>query len=109
LLAKAIVNIAQHYRVASIVLPKLENMRELVQSEVKTRAEKKVPGYLEGQKQYAKQYRTQVHEWSYGRLIDSIQSKANQQGIAIEQSKQPIHGSPQEQAKELAILAYQSR
>ena len=109
LLAKVIVNIAQHYQVASIVLPKLENMRELVQSEVKTRAEKKVPGYLEGQKQYAKQYRKQVHEWSYGRLIDSIQSKANQQGIAIEQSKQPIHGSPQEQAKELAILAYQSR
>ena len=91
------------------MIPKLENIRELIQSEVKMRAEQKVPGYLEGQKKYAKQYRIEVHQWSYGRLIETIKSKANQGGIPIEQSKQPIRGSPQEEAKELAILAYQAR
>lgn len=109
LLAKAIVELAQQYRVGSIVLPKLENIRELIQSEIQMRAEQKIPNYLEGQKDYAKQYRIQIHQWSYNRLSESIISKANQQGIAIEQTQQPIRASPQEQAKKLAILAYQSR
>ncbi|QDZ39040.1 hypothetical protein FRE64_03270 [Euhalothece natronophila Z-M001] len=109
LIAKAIVKVAQTYQVGSIVLPKLENLRELIQTEVKMRAEQKVPGYLEGQKQYAKQYRIEVHQWSYGRLIEQIKTKANQGGITIEQNQQTIRGSPQEEAKEIAILAYQAR
>ncbi len=109
LLAKAIVEIAQNYRVGSIVLPKLDNIREIIQSEVQARSENKVPGYLDGQKEYAKRYRTQIHQWSYNRIFESIKSKASQQGIFIEQAKQPIRSSPQKQAEELAILAYQSR
>lgn len=109
LIAKAIVNIAQEYKVGSIVIPKFEKIRELIQSEVKMRAEPKIPGYLEGQKKSAKQYRIEVHQWSYCRLIETIKSKANQGGLTIEQSKQPIRGSPQEEAKEIAILAYQAR
>ncbi|MEC4990311.1 MAG: type V CRISPR-associated protein Cas12k [Oscillatoria sp. PMC 1068.18] len=109
LLAKAIVTFAQSQGAASIVVPKLEDMREIVQSEVQARAEEKVPGYSKGQKKYAQQYRVQVHSWSYGRLIESITSKANQQGIAIEEAKQPARASPTEQAKELAISAYDSR
>ena len=109
LLAKAIVDIAQNYRVGSIVLPKLDNIREVIQSEMQARSEQKVPGYIEGQKEYAKMYRTQVHQWSYNRLLESIKSKASQQGLFIEQAKQPIRSYPQEQAKELAILAYQAR
>jgi len=109
LLAKAIVDLAQTYHAGSIVVPCLEDVRELVQSEVQMRAEKKVSGYLEGQKQYAKQYRIQVHQWSYGRLIERIRSKASQQGIAIEQARQSIRGSPQEQAQALALFAYRDR
>jgi IS605 OrfB family transposase len=109
LIAQEIVNLAQTYKVGSIVIPKFENIRELIQSEVKMRAEQKVPGYIEGQKKYAKQYRIEVHQWSYGRLIETIKSKANQGGLTIEQNKQPIRVSPQEEAKELAILAYQAR
>jgi len=109
LLAKAIVAFARSQGAGSIVIPKLEDLREIVQSEIQTRAEEKVPGYLEGQKQYAKQYRIQVHQWSYGRLIDSLKSKATQQQIAIEEGKQPVRGSPTQQAKELALLAYRSR
>lgn len=101
--------IAQQYQAGSIVVPQLSNLRESIQSEIQAKAEHKCPGYLEGQKKYAKQYRINVHHWSYGRLIDCIQTQAAKIGIAIEQATQPIRGSPQEKAKELAIAAYNSR
>jgi IS605 OrfB family transposase len=109
LLAKEIVTLAQTYQAGSIVLPKLEDMRELVQSEIQTRAEQKIPGYVEGQQKYAKQYRVNVHQWSYGRLMENIQVQAAKIGISIEQGQQPVRGSPQEKAKEMAIAAYRSR
>ncbi|MEH2046074.1 type V CRISPR-associated protein Cas12k [Nostoc sp.] len=108
LLAKEIIAIAQTYSAGSIVLPKLDNMREQVQSEVQAKAEQK-SDLIEVQKQYAKQYRVSVHQWSYGRLMANIHSSAAKAGIVIEESKQPIRGSPQEKAKELAIAAYHSR
>jgi IS605 OrfB family transposase len=108
-LAKEIVTLAQTYQAGSIVLPKLEDMRELVQSEIQTRAEQKIPGYVEGQQKYAKQYRVNVHQWSYSRLIENIQVQAAKIGISIEQGQQPVQGSPQTKAKEMAIAAYRSR
>ncbi|MBD2242367.1 type V CRISPR-associated protein Cas12k [Nostoc sp. FACHB-888] len=108
LLAKEIIAIAQTYSAGSIVLPKLDNMREQVQSEIQAKAEQKSE-LLEVQKQYAKQYRVSVHQWSYGRLISIVQSQAAKTGIVIEESKHPIRGSPQEKAKELAMAAYYSR
>jgi transposase len=109
LLAKAIVALAEQYRAESIVTPKLEDMREIVQSEIQARAERKIPNCIEAQAQYAKSYRLQVHQWSYGRLIDNIQAQASKLGIMMEQSQQPVRGSPQQQARELAIAAYASR
>jgi IS605 OrfB family transposase len=109
LLAKAIVEVAKTYQAGSIVLPKLGDMREIIHSEVQVRAEQKFPGFKDGQQKYAKQYRECVHRWSYGRLIECIQSKAAQSGIAVEVGQQPIRGSPQEQARDLAIAAYYSR
>ncbi|MBG1271112.1 type V CRISPR-associated protein Cas12k [Nostoc sp. WHI] len=109
LLAKEIIAIAQTYKAGSIVLPKLGDMREILQSEIQALAEQKFPGYVEGQQKYAKQYRVNVHKWSYGRLIQSIQSKATQAGIVIEEGKQPVRGSPHEQAKELALSTYHDR
>ncbi|MEJ1930222.1 type V CRISPR-associated protein Cas12k [Nostoc sp. NIES-2111] len=108
LLAKEIVAIAQTYKAGSIVLPKLGDMREQVQSEIQAKAEQR-SDLIEVQQKYAKQYRVSVHQWSYGRLIASIQSQAAKVGIVIEESKQPIRGSPQEKARELAIAAYNSR
>lgn len=109
LLAKEIVALAQTYQAGSIVLPKLGDMQELVQSEIKTLAEQKIPGYVEGQQKYAKQYRVNIHQWSYGRLIENIQVQAAKIGISIEQGQQPVRGSPQEKAKEMVIAAYHSR
>jgi len=110
LLAASIVAIAKTYQAGSIVIPKLRDLREIIQSEVQARAEKKIPGYKEGQQKYAKEYRMSVHRWSYGRLIQSIQSKAANAGIAIEITFQPIiRGSPQEKARDLALFAYHER
>ncbi|MFN6476467.1 type V CRISPR-associated protein Cas12k [Nostoc sp. DedQUE07] len=109
LLADAIVAIAKTYFAGSIVLPKLRDMREIIQSEIQTKAEKKIPGYKEGQQNYAKDYRVSVHRWSYGRLIESIQTQAAKSGIYIESGSQPIRDSQQEQARELALFAYQQR
>lgn len=103
LIAKAIVELAKQYRVNAIAIPKIEDMREIVQSEVKARAEAKIPGYEEGQKKYAKQYRINIHNWSYGRLIENITTQANKLGIAIKEVKQSVRGSPTEKAREMAI------
>jgi IS605 OrfB family transposase len=108
LLAKEIIAIAQTYSAGSIVVPKLEDMREQIQSEIQSRAQTK-SDLVEVQQKYAKQYRTSINQWSYGRLIANIQSQAKKAGIAIEEGKQPIRASPLEKAKELAINAYQSR
>ena len=84
-------------------------MREQVNSEIQAKAEEKCPQSIEAQKKYAKQYRRSVNQWSYGRLIEKIKSQSAQTGIAIEETKQLIQGSPQEKAKELAFVAYNSR
>lgn len=109
LLACAIVAIAKTYQASSVVLPKLRDIREIIQSELQAKAEKKIPGYKEGQQQYAKQYRMSFHRWSYGRLIENITSQATKIGISIEITSQQIRGSPQEQARDLALSAYQQR
>ncbi|MBD2357037.1 hypothetical protein H6G41_20815 [Tolypothrix sp. FACHB-123] len=109
LLADAIIAIAKTYQACSIVIPKLRDMREQITSEIQSRAEKKCPGYKEAQKKYAKEYRKSIHRWSYGRLIENIQSQAVKAGIAIEIATQPIKGSSQEKARDVAIFAYQER
>jgi hypothetical protein len=41
--------------------------------------------------------RINIHNWSYGRLIESISTQANKLGIAIAEVKQPVRGSPTEE------------
>lgn len=106
LISKAIVELAKEYQASAIAVPKVEDMREIVQSEIKAKAEAKIPGYEEGQKKYAKQYRINIHNWSYGRLIENITTQASKLGVAIAEVKQPVRGSPTEKARDLAIALY---
>ena len=46
LLAQAIIELAKKYQASAIIVPKIEDMREIVQSEVKAKAEAKIPGYF---------------------------------------------------------------
>ncbi|ACK66979.1 conserved hypothetical protein [Rippkaea orientalis PCC 8801] len=109
LIAKAIVQVAKEYQADSIAVPKIRQMREIIQSEVQARAERKIQGYKEGQKKYAQQYRENVHQWSYGRLIESIHQASAKFGIRVEIASQSYQGSFQEQAQNLAIAAYTNR
>jgi hypothetical protein len=109
LFAKAIVELAQSYRADSIALPKLDQIRLIIQSEVDAMAQQKIPDYLEGQKKYAKQVRINLHNWSYNRLSASIISKAAQSEIAIEYGTQPARASPNDRAREIALSAYAKR
>ncbi len=52
------------YKAGSIVIPKLGDMREQIQTEIQSKAEQK-SDIIEVQQKYAKQYRTAVHQWSY--------------------------------------------
>ena len=109
LLAKAIVEMAIKYRVSSIVLPNLDNVREILDSEIQAKAEAKIPGCKQAQKQYARKYRQSIHRWSYARLCDAIASKATQKGIAIECERQLFNEIPEIQARDLALTAYRNR
>ena len=108
LLAESIIQLAQTYQAGSIVIPSLTHLRELLESEITAKAERKSSA-VEVQDKYAKDYRMAIHRWSYNRLIDAIQSKAQQFGITIESGFQPIQGDPQQQAEDVAIAAYHSR
>jgi IS605 OrfB family transposase len=109
LLAKAIVEVASQYRASSIVLPNLRNIREAAESEVRARAEQKFPGYKELQDSYAKDYRASIHRWSYSRLAEFIELKAEKAGIATEKVHQPHGHTPQEKARNLVLAAYKNR
>ena len=109
LLAKEIVQIAKRYSVGTIALPQLKNMRDIIHSEVQARAERKIPGCIEAQKQYAQQYRISIHQWSYNRLTENIIQQAAKAGIEIKFSRQIPFGHPQQQAQQLAIIAHGER
>ncbi len=100
---------AIQYQVSSIVLPDLKNVREILNSEIQVKAEAKIPGCKKAQKRYAKEYRKNIHRWSYARLCDAIKSKAIQKGITIESSRQIPSGTPEIQARDLALIAYHHR
>ncbi len=106
LLAKAIVKLAKEYQAGCIVIPRIKNKRDIIQAEVQAKAEAKIPGCIEKQKEYAKKYRINIHQWSYGRLIDNIKSQAAKAGIDTKEGKQSIRGSPAELAKKIAFDAY---
>ena len=109
LLATTIVKLAQNFGAASIALPKLDRVRLNIQSEIDTMAQQKIPDFIEGQKNYAKQVRVNLHNWSYDRLSDAIVNKAARSEIAIEYGNQPVRASPSDQAREIALSAYFQR
>jgi hypothetical protein len=53
--------VLKNAKAGSIVLPKLGDMRENIQSKIQAIAEAKYPGSVEIQQKYAKQYRTSIN------------------------------------------------
>ncbi|MBD2094050.1 hypothetical protein H6F90_02630 [Trichocoleus sp. FACHB-591] len=109
LMAARIVELALEWKAGSIVLPKIGDVRESIESEIRAIAEHKYPGDKTSQNRYAKQFRVSFHRWSYGRLAQSIQGCASRLGIPIEVGYQPAQGTLQHKAYELALSAYYAR
>ncbi|BAQ63841.1 type V CRISPR-associated protein Cas12k [Geminocystis sp. NIES-3709] len=105
LIAKAILTVAQEYQVSTILIPRLRDMRSITEAEIQLRAEKKIPEYKEGQKKYAQDYRVQVHQWSYGRLIENVKLICEKVGIVVVEAKQPKQGTLTEKALQLVLSA----
>ncbi len=109
LLAKAIISFAQENLAGSVALPKIRDIREVVQSQIQARAEERIPDSQELQRQYAKQYRINAHRWSYGRLLDAIRNRANKRGLVVEEGIHSLNNTAIEQAKGVALSAYALR
>ncbi|MEH2429018.1 MAG: type V CRISPR-associated protein Cas12k [Nostoc sp.] len=109
LLANKIVELARQYQAGCIVLPRLKDIREIRASAIQAKAETKIPGDVNAQKLYVKEYNRQIHNWSYNRLQEFIKSKAAELKISIEFGIQPHYGTLEEQARDLAFYAYQCR
>ncbi|BAQ61927.1 hypothetical protein GM3708_2333 [Geminocystis sp. NIES-3708] len=103
LIAKAILTVAQEYQVSKIIIPRLKDMRSITEAKIQLRAEKRIPEYKEGQKKYAQDYRVQVHQWSYGRLIEHVRAIALKVGIVVVEAKQPKQGTFTEKALQLVL------
>ena len=103
LIAKSVLQIAEEYQVSTIIVPRLKEMRSITEAEIQARAEERIPEYKEGQRKYAQDYRVQVHQWSYGRLIDNIKAISSKLGIVVEEGKQPKQGKFTNKALHLAL------
>jgi IS605 OrfB family transposase len=108
LLAKSIVELAHQFQASCIVLPQTNNLREHLAAEISARAEQKSDS-KQAQDKYAKQFRISIHRWSYARLLMTIRHQAEKAGISIETGSQPLRGTSNKKAKELAIATYHLR
>lgn len=108
LLAKSIIELAQQFQASCIALPHTNHLREHLAAEINARAEEKSDS-KEVQKEYGKQFRISIHRWSYDRLLTTIRDQAEKAGISIEIGSQPLRGTPQQKAGDLAIATYNFR
>lgn len=102
-MAKAIVNLAQEYKVGLIVLADCKGIRDRIQSGIEAQAEHKYPKDIERQQAYLKQYRVNVHKWDFRRLSQCIRDKAGKEGIPVEVAKQPYQGDLPAKAAQVAF------
>ncbi len=109
LLAKAVIQVAQEFKAASISLPPVNNSIEKNQSELEAYAEEEIPEDIVTQQQLTRKASVVIHKWSYNRLSGYIINNAAKLDIAVERGSLSSLGTPPQQAAETAISAYNSR
>lgn len=107
LLASRLVRFAIQWQAGSIAVPDLKYIRDILESDIQARAQGKYPNQKELQDQYAKQFRTTLHRWSYSRLIQCIRNRAGRQGILVV-TGQRFEGKLRQQARRGALSAHNS-
>lgn len=99
LLAKGIVELCQRWSAGCIILPEFGDLRESIESEIQSKAKQKYPDDdVERQKQYAKEFRMEFHQWNYKDLSQCIRSRAAKVGIPCKSGKQPRLGTLRDKA-----------
>jgi hypothetical protein len=109
LLAKAVIQVAQEFKAASIALPPIKNNIEKIQSNIEADFEEKLPEDVGTQKKLTRKTSVVIHKWSYHSLSKYIRSNAAKLDIAVETVCLLSPGTPPQQAAEIAISAYNSR
>jgi hypothetical protein len=109
LLAKAVIQVAQEFKAASIALPPIKNNIEKIQSKIEADAEDEFPEDVGTQKKLTRKTSVVIHKWSYHSLSEYIRNNAAKLDIAVETVSFPSPGTPSQQAAEIAIIAYNSR
>lgn len=108
-LAKAILEVVQEFKAASLALPQLTGLRESIQSKIEAEAELRYPGDKEKQYKYKKQDKINMHRWSYRRLTQNLKERASKIGVLIEDGQQSFKGDLKNQAMQVAMTAYSAR
>ena len=103
LIAKKLIQLACDRQISTIVMPKLEGIRESVESDIQAQAIRRYPNDKNRQKYYRKQYRASFHAWSYQELASCIQACARKQGIRVMIHRQQLAGSLTEKAAQMAL------
>ncbi len=75
LLAKRIVETAHDYQAACIVLPRLKDIREIRTSAIQAKAETKIPGDVNGQKLYVKEYNRHMENNGFEPMASAVRSQ----------------------------------
>jgi hypothetical protein len=108
-LAKAVIQVAQEFKAASIALPPIKNNIEKIQSKIESDAEEEIPEDVGSRKKRTRKTSAVIHKWSYYSLSKYIRSNAAKMDIAVESVSLPSPGTPPQQAAEIAMIAYSSR
>ena len=109
ILAKAVIQVAQEFKAASIALPPVDNSIEKIQSVLEADAEEEIPEDSGTQQKRTRKISVAIHKWSYNRLSRYIRSNAAKLDIAVEMGTLPSPGTPPLQATAIAMSAYNSR
>lgn len=108
-IANAVIQIAKKHHSGCIILPDMKDYRTQQHSKIAALAERECSGWKGVEKQFAKAQNMEIHSWSYGRLIKYIQNLAKKEEISVKIGRQPIDGTSQEQAKQMALGVYENK
>lgn len=104
LLAKAVIQIAQEFKAASIALPPIKNNIEKIQSKIEADVEKHLPEDVGTRKKITRKTSVVIHKWSYHSLLEYIKSNAAKLGIAIETVSLPSLGTHPSKLRKLRLV-----
>ncbi len=91
------------------MLPNLKNIREIIEAEIRARAELKYPVNKTLQQQYSKDFRASVNQWNYRQLSQCITNHIAQIGLEVVTVRQTTKGTQQQKARNLVLTYWEKQ